>query len=99
LPESKALVAVDRPAAAGARRCDGRLCSPGVQKVFDFWAKNMLDAELIVLIKEYLKPVTNTLTVKLDTTLNNRQNGSGQAYGLTGTELLPYRQTAIDARK
>jgi hypothetical protein len=59
----------------------------------------MLDAELIDLIKEYLKPGANTLTVKLDTTLNNRQNGSGQAHGLTGIELLPYRQTAIDARR
>jgi hypothetical protein len=36
---------------------------------------------------------------RLDTTLNNRQTGSGQTYGLTGVELVPYRQTAIDARK
>jgi hypothetical protein len=55
--------------------------------------------DTITLDKEHLKPGANTLAVKLDTTLNNRQNGSGQAHGLTGIELLPYRQTAIDARR
>jgi hypothetical protein len=55
--------------------------------------------DTIALGKEDLHVGSNTVTVKLDTTLNNRMNRSGQTYGLTGVQLQPYRQTVIEASK
>jgi hypothetical protein len=58
----------------------------------------------------YLKAGTNTLTVRLDTTFNNRVQatggggsslgggGSAESYGLTGAQLVPYVVTPLNGR-
>lgn len=44
----------------------------------------------------YLTPGPNTITVRIDTTLNNRITGkTAQLYGLTGAQLTPYQQTVL----
>lgn len=44
----------------------------------------------------FLLPGSNTLTVRIDTTLNNRVPGRiSQPYGLTGAQLIAYVQTAL----
>ena len=44
----------------------------------------------------FLRSGSNMLTVRIDTTLNNRVPGkTSQPYGLTGAQLIPYVQTAL----
>lgn len=43
----------------------------------------------------FLRPGSNTLTVRIDTTLNNRAGKATQPYGLVGAQLIPYVQTAL----
>lgn len=44
----------------------------------------------------YLTPGPNTITVRIDTTPNNRITGkTAQLYGLTGVQLTPYQQTTL----
>jgi hypothetical protein len=43
----------------------------------------------------FLRPGGNSITVRIDTTFNNRVGKAPQSYGLTGAQLIPYVQTAL----